>query len=158
LFFNSAKSPHKIPKVFPIANFGFNSYLSIDEKILVITELALCVQNCKNCINCMNVKHITENQNLEMLIINKLSHGSNEILNNLSFSLLHLRVGEAIENYNLLNLPFSLKKLELYDQKIIDSTKIKLPIDCSLSLITPIVEEPKERNLSVVLCSDIILE
>ena len=126
--------------IYPASNFGYKNYISIDKKTLVIFELSLCDMRCGNCVSCFNYEYLTENPQIETLIINKIGKGGNVILNNLPFSLLHLRVGEAIENedYELNNLPVTLQKLELYDQKIIDSDKIKLPIDCVLSLIVPI--------------------
>ena len=122
---------------YPVAKFGYTNYLSKDKKVLIISELSLCKKNCKNCVMCFNMEYLTENPEVEILIINKVGVGGNAILNNLPYSLTHLRIGESVENYELNNLPFSLQKLELYDQKIIDSSKIKLPMDCILSLILP---------------------
>ena len=137
-FYKSFDSSKYISKnIYPVAKFGCTNYLSKDKKTLIISELSLCKTECKNCISCFNMEYLTENPTMETLIINKVGDGGNAILNNLPYSLIHLRVGESIEDYELNNLPFSLQKLELYDQKIIDSEKIKLPIDCTLSLILP---------------------
>jgi hypothetical protein len=138
-FYKSFDSTTYISKnIYPTAKFGYTNYLSKDKKVLVIEELSLCETKCKNCIPCFNIEYLTSNPEVETLIINKVGSGANAILNNLPHSLIHLRVGESVEEYELNNLPFSLQKLELYDQLIIDSTKIKLPIDCVLSLISPI--------------------
>jgi len=138
-FYKSCDSNKYISKdTYPVAKFGCPNYLSRDKKVLVISELSLCEKNCKNCVSCFNMEFLNDNPEVETLIINKVGSGGNVILNNLPFGLTHLRVGESVEDYELNNLPFSLQKLELYDQKIIDSEKIKLPIDCVLSLISPI--------------------
>lgn len=123
---------------YPIVNFGYENYLSKDKKVLVISNLSLCTKQCKNCVSCYNAEYLTINPQIETLIINKVGIGGNAILNNLPDSLLHLRVGESVEDYELNNLPYSLEILELYDQKIINSEKIKLPWGCKLELITPI--------------------
>jgi hypothetical protein len=117
-----------------IGNFGYKNYLSNDKKTLIISELSLCKTRCNNCMPCLQMEYLEENSQIETLIINKLGYGANAILNNLPYSLIQLRVLECEEVYNLTNLPFSLQKLELYDQKT-DCEKIKLPIDCVITLI-----------------------
>jgi len=139
---------------FPILNFGYSNYLSNNKKILVIGELSFCKLKCKNCLGCLNMEYLNNNSNIETLIINKIGSGGNIILNDLPLSLKHLRVGESTEIYNLTNLPFTLEKLELYDQKIIPQEKIKLPFGCSLILIEPIGNDEKQPLPSPVLQFD----
>ncbi len=102
---------------------------------MVIYEISVCENNCNNCISCVNLDFLNSNSEIETLIIIKLGTGGNYILNTLPNSLLHLRIYENSEVYDLYNLPLNLKKLELYNNNTIDLEKIKLPFECELYLL-----------------------
>lgn len=115
-----------------ISNFGYENFFTKDKKLLVILKLSFCEKECNNCMSCFNKERLTTNSQIEILIINAVGVGNNVLLNNLPYGLLHLRLGGPPENYNIINLPFSLKKLELHYTDKIDYNKIKLPIDCEI--------------------------
>lgn len=119
-----------------ISQFGNRNYISKDKKVLIIYEVSMCKNNnCGNCVPCFNLEFLNENSDIEILIIIKLGEGGSILLNNLPYSLLQLRIYESTNTYELFNLPFYLQKLELYDSQKVDIEKIKLPIDCSITLL-----------------------
>jgi hypothetical protein len=139
-----------------VINFGEPNYLSKDKKTLVIGNLEVCKKNCQNCVSCLNMEFLSENYNIDTLIINKIGIGGNVILNNLSDSIKKLRVGESEEPYELNNLPYGLEMLELFDNKYIDVEKIKLPFNCKFNLTNKIIEKPIVDDVQAVLAPHIV--
>ena len=139
-FWPLSDSSRDIMNQWKISNFGYENYFTKDKKVLVISKLSLCEKECNNCISCFNKEHLTDNSQIEILIINTVGVGCNALLNNLPYGLLHLRLGGPPENYEIINLPFSLKKLELNYTDKIDYNKIKLPINCEINFLNKLPE------------------
>jgi hypothetical protein len=117
-----------------ICKFGFNNYISKDNKVLIIYDVSFCENKCKNCISCLNLEFLNDNSEIETLIFVKLGRGGNKILNNLPYSIKLLRIYDSEEEYEVSNLPVCLEKVELYNPINLDLEKLKLPFDCKLKI------------------------
>ncbi len=117
-----------------ICKFGFDNYISKDNKVLIIYNVSFCEMKCKNCISCLNLEFLNDNSEIETLIFVKLGKGGNKILNNLPYSVKLLRIYDTEEPYDVSNLPVCLETLELYNPNNLDLEKLKLPFDCELKI------------------------
>lgn len=117
-----------------ICKFGFNNYISRDNKVLIIYNVSFCEMKCKNCISCLNLEFLNDNSEIEILIFVKLGKGGNKILNNLPYSVKLLRIYDTEEPYDVSNLPVCLETLELYNPNNLDLEKLKVPFDCELKI------------------------